>query len=222
MKSHKNKDGNLVVVCDSVESRDELKDKVHASINNIEMKTPKEKRPAISIVGLSKKHDNQEVVDLLIKQNNFLKQFSTSNKIDEHMTVFSVKPIRGNPDVYQAFARVSQELRRGLRTYKDRVTLGLSTCRIYDQYHVKRCNNCQSFGHYFRNCPTPDNHFCSNCGSDQSMDCQSTNYVCTNCVKAELHDDECKHCAHDQKCPTLLRAQEKMKKSNNRDNLNMR
>ena len=110
-KSFKNKSGNLVVVCDSVESRDALKGRVHASNNNIEMKTPKEKRPVITIVGRAKNYENHEVVDLLVKQNNFLRQFSIGNNINDHMTIFSVKPIRGKADVYQAFARVSQVLR---------------------------------------------------------------------------------------------------------------
>ena len=76
-RSFTNKNGNLVVVCDSEESRNELKEKVSASNNDIEMRTPKENRPVISIVGLSKNYEKEEVVDLLQKQNYFLSQFST-------------------------------------------------------------------------------------------------------------------------------------------------
>ena len=90
-KSYKNKNGNLVVVCDSVQSRDQLKTHVSASNENIEMKTPKEKRPVISIVGFSKNYEHQEVIDLLVQQNYFLKQFSTVNSISDQISVFSVK-----------------------------------------------------------------------------------------------------------------------------------
>ena len=49
-KSYKDKSGNHVVICDSVQSRDALKEQVSALNNNIEMKTPKEKRPIIPLV----------------------------------------------------------------------------------------------------------------------------------------------------------------------------
>ena len=48
------------MVCDSAESRDELKNQVLAADSSIYLKTPKEKRPVISIVGLSKKYENEE------------------------------------------------------------------------------------------------------------------------------------------------------------------
>ena len=71
-RSFKDKNGNLHVVCTSVESRDELKTQVTASNNNIEMKTPTENRPVVSIVGLTKQYEKEEVVDILVKQNDFL------------------------------------------------------------------------------------------------------------------------------------------------------
>ena len=103
-KSFKNRNGNHIVMCDSVESRDALKIQVSEANNNIEMQTPKEKRPVISIVGLSKSYEKHEVVDLLVKQNNFVRQFSTVNNIKDHVNIFAVKPIRGKPSVHQAFA----------------------------------------------------------------------------------------------------------------------
>ena len=88
-----------------------------------------------------------------MKQNYFLGQFAEINNVDEHIDVFMVKPLRGNQDVYQAFARVSNVVRQGFKTYNAKV-IGLSTCKIYDQYHVKRGNNCQSFDHFYKNCPS--------------------------------------------------------------------
>ena len=122
-RSFTNKNGNLVVVCDSEESRNELKEKVSASNNDIEMRTPKENRPVISIVGLSKNYEKEEVVDLLQKQNYFLSQYSTKNEINDHIKVFSVKPLRGNQDIFQAFARVSKVVRLGFKTFNDKVAV---------------------------------------------------------------------------------------------------
>ena len=130
---------------------------------------------------------------MLVQQNNFLRQFSQGNNIDDHINVFTVKPIRGKTDVFQAFARISQLLREGFRTFKDKITLGLSTCKIYDQYHVKRCNNCQTFGHYYRNCPSPEVNVCAKCGAAHpTRECVSPTPRCINCVKAAVPNDDCK------------------------------
>ena len=212
----KNKSGNLIVVCESEESRDELKEKVSANSNNIEMKTPKENRPSVSIVGLSNKYEKEEVVELLQKQNYFLAQFSESNDINEHIKVYAVKPLRGNQDVFQAFARVSPVIRQGFKTYNDKVTIGLSNCKIYDQYHVKRCNNCQEFGHFYKDCPNAEAPVCAKCGKNHSTkDCTSITFHCVNCAKAEIPDNESQHRSDDPNCPSVRKQQDKIKNTLN-------
>ena len=96
--------------------------------------------------------------------------------------------------------------------------MGLSTCKVYDQHHVKRCNNCQGFGHYYRNCPAANASVCANCGENHSTrECESNSYRCVNCVKSALPADDCEHKATDQNCPSLRKAQDMMK-----NNLNWR
>ena len=90
-------------------------------------------------------------------------------------------------------------------------------CKIYDQYHVKRCNNCQSFGHFYKDCSNQA-VVCANCGGNHSTrDCTSRTSKCVNCVKEGGPIAECEHRADDAGCPSLRKQQEKMKK-----NLNLR
>ena len=183
------------------------------------MKTPKEKRSAISIVGFSRNYENDEVVVQLVQQNSFLREFSVVNNIHDHISVFAVKPLRNKPDVFQAFARISAVLRQGFKTFKDKVMIGLASCKIYDQFHVKRCNNCQSFGHYYKNCLTPNNPVCAICTqSHKTPDCQSPLEKCISCINAGLPLAESDHRADDQNCPTLKAAQQKMKSNLNLNN----
>ena len=51
-KSYQNKEGDLVLICKDKDTRDELKDLVASADESIAMNTPKEKRSAITIVGL--------------------------------------------------------------------------------------------------------------------------------------------------------------------------
>ena len=75
------------------------------------------------------------------------------------------------PDCFQAFANVSTTLRDGFYLYKNKVTIGLVLCKIYDRFHVKRCNNCQKFGHYMNEC---------SCHDHCTRDCTSNESVCIN------------------------------------------
>ena len=51
-KSYQNKEGDLVLICKDKDTRDELKTFVASADGSIAMNTPKEKRSAITIVGL--------------------------------------------------------------------------------------------------------------------------------------------------------------------------
>ena len=212
-QSYDNKDGDMIVVCDSEGKRNELKNLVASKDNNIEMNTPSKKRKSITIVGLRQQHEKDEIIDMLVLQNGFINRFSRSNEIRTHIEIHSVQPLKNNPDLFQVFASVSPTLREGLHLHRNKVTLGLTSCKIYDRYHVKRCNNCQRFGHYMNECPTPDVRTCGKCCSNHhsTRDCTSTESVCINCVRESR---ECTtHHTSDYKCP-VFRKQQELKKQN--------
>ena len=89
-KSFRNKNKKLVVVCDSMEARDKLKHQIENKTDDIEIKTPKEKKSVVSIVGIERALDKEEVSEMPIKQNAFLQKFS-SEEIADHINVFSGK-----------------------------------------------------------------------------------------------------------------------------------
>ena len=136
-KSYTNKSGELVLVCDSKESRDNLSTIVDSIDNTIPTKRPTGKRPTIAIVGLHKDYTKEQIVTMVVKQNEFVRKFMTSNNIEDHFKVLVVRPTKRNENVFQAFVSVSAMLRAGIKQYKDKITLGLTSCKVYDQYHVK-------------------------------------------------------------------------------------
>ena len=88
------------------------------------------------------------------------------NNLNDHLQVYSIRPLKNNPVRFQVFANVSKVLRPGFRRYNDNVTLGLTTCRVYDRFHIKRCNICQKHGYYARDYPTTNEHVCGKCSSE--------------------------------------------------------
>ncbi len=149
-KSYKNKNGELIVVCDSREARDNLSTMLSNVDERIPTISPNGKRPTVAIVGLYKEYSKEEITAMVVKQNQFVKNFVMTNNIEEHFKVLAVRPTKRNQNVFQVFASVSAVLRDGTKQYNDKLTLGLTSCKVYDQYHVKRCNKCQLFGHYIK------------------------------------------------------------------------
>ena len=94
--------------------------------------------------------------------------------------------------------------------------MDLVALRGVDRFYVKRCNKCQKFGHYEKDCS--EDACCGYCkGNHLSKDCVDVeegdfcNYKCINCERGEK--DSVGHSAHWHKCPTYLDLQKKVKKS---------
>ena len=210
--SYRNISGGLVLECDTSDSREKLKAAIASTADTVQMKSFTGKKPSITIVGFSQQYTKEEVINQLVTQNQFVKQFSTVNEIAEHIAIHDIKPTRAKPSVFQAFASVSEALRKGFAQYRDKIQIGLTVCKVYDRFHVKRCNNCQELGHFYKECPRPTVLCCAKCGLGHSTNnCHTAERKCVNCEKAGVEDAN--HATFDPKCPTLLKLVEKKKKS---------
>ena len=214
-KSFTNNLGDTVMICETLEDRDKLKNLISTNSQNIEMNAPSEKRVPITIVGLKREEQKEEIIKMLVLQNDFIKRFANQNDIKEHIKIYSVRPLKNNPNCYQAFASVTKTLHEGLNYHSNKITIGLATCKIYERNHIKRCNICQHFGHYARDCPTKE-PICGKCGEDHhTNNCSNPNPRCINCTRSDVEDTN--HHAISHMCPTMIAKQKSM---NNRLNSN--
>ena len=211
-ETYTNKSGDLVLVCESTEMRDELKNLVHTAKQDITMTAPKVKHQSITIVGMEREYTAEDIKKMIPQQNVLIKKFAEANSFDEHFKIHSVKPLRNNPERFQAFASVSETLREGFKKSKDKLIIGVNSCKIYDRIQTKRCNNCQKFGHFIANCPTPNESSCGKCSENHATkDCTVTERGCINCKRSNL---EChSHSAFYHKCPSLLQFQAEAEKN---------
>ena len=137
-ESRQSKDGDLILTCETKAARDELQNLVQTANQHIAMSAPKTKHQSITIVGLPNDYSKEEAMRYIISQNEFIKQFSVLNKIADHISHHIIKPLRNKPTVFQVFASVSPVLREGLKYHKDRMVIGLMSCKIYDRQQVMR------------------------------------------------------------------------------------
>lgn len=221
VESYQNKSGDLMVVCESVDSRNQLKEIV-TNKGDIVVNAPRETRHQVTIVGLPNQYVKEEVVEIMVKQNRFIRDFAQKNKIDDHIRIHIIKPLKNNETCFQAFCDISTVLREGFHHFNNKITIGLTTCKVYDRYNIKRCYNCQKFGHYAKDCPTNDVPVCGKCSEEghNTRDCQEEENKCINCVRegcTEFH-----HSTSSPQCPALIKEQDLLKKKLDNARLNMR
>ena len=176
----------------------------------------KNKLPTVTILGVRNYTTKEEFIEKVKKQNPQLKE-----KLDQDSQftiVYSKKPRDNAPegkDGFQVVARVSEEVRKILKNSNDRIYVDLESYKVVDRFYIKRCNNCQQFGHYEKDCTSESRcGYCS--GNHKSVQCDQVeegdlvNYKCVNCEHAGKNATG--HSAHWHKCPTLLEQQKKAKK----------
>ena len=118
----------FLVVVESEEKRNQLKNLVINQDNSIEMNTPSELRALITIVGLQKEYKKKEVLQMLELQNGFLKGFANSNRLQDHIEIFSVQPLKNNPQRFQVFASVSRTLGEGILMFENKDVTRAKIC----------------------------------------------------------------------------------------------
>ena len=98
----------------------------------------------------------------------------------------------------------------------NKICMDLVAHQVVDRFFIKRCNKCQKFGHYQKDC-TVEVH-CGYCRQNPlSKDCNEIEdgdfayYDCVNCERADKRS--LGHSAYWHKCPTYLDLQKKAMKS---------
>ena len=149
---------------------------------------------------------------MLVIQNGFIHTICNATDIKQHIEIHAIRPLKNKANIFQAFVSISITLRNAIGLRGDKITLGLQSCKVYDRYHVKRCNKCQHFGHYMNECPTPDATICGKCGSHDhsTKDCTSNETECINCAR-NGHTSNKDHPTSSRLCPVLCKQQETAK-----------
>ena len=215
------KDGDVYVNCPTEENREKLSELLNdEAFNGNEIVKLKSKLPTVTILNVKNFTNKEEFIEKVKKQNPRIKE-----RIDqgsEFTIVFSKKPRdqqnrTGDVDNnFQVVARVSDDVRRVIKSENDRVYIDLVAHRVVDRFYIKRCNRCQKFGHYEKDCS--NGLCCGYChGEHKSTECEEVrpgdfeHYKCINCEGN--NKPSVGHSSLWYKCPTYLELQKKLKKS---------
>ena len=137
---------------------------------------------------------------------------------DKKFDILAIIELKNKPGLYRASIRVSNIIRQVISKSGDRLFVGaLRSCKVYDNFYVKRCFNCQKFGHLSTDCT--HSAVCGHCaGAHQTRDCvhknDSTKVSCSNCKsKQGSKPVQCNHPAYSMGCPVYRGEQTKLKQS---------
>ena len=207
-KSFKNKLGNTVFVCDSVENRNRLRDEIVKHIPTVSYKAPPPFRSVVAIVGFDNDCTVNDLNDALVNQNHTIKNFLELNNtsLSDHSIHLVTRTLKNNDDLSQALFKVSPALRQLLKKINDKVIVGSTCCKIYDRHNFKRCNRCYDFGHFAAQCKA-EQPVCGYCaGPHQTNECSikdsaGSQPVCNNCKNSDEHCNNTRHPAYSFSCP---------------------
>ena len=210
----KSKSGNTFIHCSTSADRDKLQPLLENNYGDREIVPLKEKSPHVTIVDIVKTGNAEVTTDTILScihsQNPSIAQLIDSS---EELKVLFIKS-NAKSDKCSAVVKLSCNIREAIRRNRNRIFIGITSCRVYDRFFVKRCNKCQEFGHYKENCTKAD--VCGYCSEDHpSEECtlkNETDLTLLKCANCKVKNLECSgHSTFWSKCPSYIIAQKRLK-----------
>ena len=216
-KRYVNRKGEIVVVCPTVTDRENLASKVSEQLPEVKTHQPPDRLPTISVANITESFSEDNLKTLILQAHPDIKTLTTQG---ETFSVLKVKPQIKNREKYQATIRVSNNIRKIIETQRDRLYIGSFSYKVFDQFHIKRCNKCQGFGHYKSECKS-DKTVCGYCSknhpSENCSEKEHNNFLpcCKNCARGKFQDQKHSHTAFDRICPSYIAEQQVLRKTIN-------
>ena len=212
-----NSTGKTVLTFATQNDRDKASSKIKAAFPDSKIEQASELLPTISIANISKETSAEDLYDAVMRFNPEIESYVKNN--GGQFKVLGRLRKQNKNDLLQANVRVSNNIRKLLENSGNRVCTGFGySCKVYDHFHIKRCNTCQKYNHYSDNCPTKLAPVCSYCADHhKSEDCprRTTTGFIPTCVNCKLSKDKCdtNHESSSSTCPTYKRAQDVLRNS---------
>ena len=177
-----------------------------------EIVTLKKKLPSVNLLGVTDELSREDIKTGICRQNDLL-----GNLVDEgeELSVIYTRAPPVGKSYHQVILRVSSKIRSAIKASGNKIYLSDKVCNVVDNFHIKRCNHCQSYGHYADKCKTDTPDVCGFCGenhkSDSCMLRQSPTHThkCINCQLEGLNGEG--HSTFWRKCPAYIIQQDKLK-----------
>ena len=215
-KAYKNHAGDTVVVCEDDKSKESLLPVLNEFMDNDRFKlvTPSSRLPTILIIDIPTDYSKSDLLERVKNQNQ--SKFADAGIVldDTNFKILHTRAQVKDPTLFKAKVRVAEDVRRVIDNNRNKLNIGLTSCTVFDDLFVKRCNRCQRFNHFKDSCPATNTVVCGNCAEGHDTEtCTATNMKCYNCTKAKYTDTN--HKTSYYKCKIYTEAQTKLESTIN-------
>ena len=223
LKSFSKSKDEIGLVVDSDKTAKKLVEKLKLSAPQHKVSNLPAKTPTINVVGIPPTITKEALKYELFQQNPAIKSIhdDLNGEGEGKFSVLSISPLKNNSELGRASIAVSNSIRDYIsKVSSDRLFLGNGTCKVYDNFHVKRCFNCQNYGHTSDKCN--QSVICGYCaGKHETRSCgvkgnaDLSQQCCSNCHNSSVpnYKDNCQHPTYSNDCPIFKLEQEKLKRS---------
>lgn len=196
------KDGSVTLKCDN-ETKDiklvqtKIQDELGSKYVVKEKPLSKNR---VKIVGINDYEHHKDQIELV---SNIVNQNDLNPALSELNVLFKSK-CTGNK--FYLIINVNEYAFKELIN-KEKIFIGWSRCRVYEDYGIIRCYKCCQYGHTKNLCK--NNETCPHCGDSHRGDtCGKTVIKCINCERSNNRFKltlDTNHAVFDKECPTYKR-----------------
>lgn len=199
------RDGGVIIKCKHKEEVEKIKAAAEKKLNKkYNIKIPDQKNPCIKIMDIEEEMNENDLKRSILKQNQYLHHDSSflEVKIVKKMKTRYLSIIECDP---LTFRKIMEQ---------NRLSIGWSTCRVFEYVNVYRCYKCGGFDHKSSDCIEVRCLICGKNGHTKDG-CEDNSVNCANCITAngklnlKLKTD---HSIFDMSCPCYLKKIETQKR----------
>ena len=213
-KAYKNNSGDTIIVCEDQASKDSMVPALTEAIDKdkFTVVTPASRQPTITVINIAGNYDKADLLES-VKIHN-VNRFQGIDVNETNFKVLYTKQQYKNKELYKATVRVSDAIRDAIKKSGDRLNIGLTSCAVFDNFFVKRCNRCQRYNHWKDKCSEDTPVVCGKCsGNHDTTSCDSDTLKCYNCVQAKYEDTN--HETFSNTCKAYIDAQKRLESTIN-------
>ena len=219
---------NAVIALPNEEVREKLKPLLAAkpSLQQHEIANVQSKLPRVTILDVCDELDENDFIQTVKMQNPEIAELINEGETFSDIYIKNKVIINGRKNT-QINVTVSEKIRKLLNNRRNRLYIGLNSCRVVDKINVLRCYKCHNHDHLAKNCDrTPCCGYCAS-KTHVSDECTLKNDIRNNisllkCVNCENNNDACSgHSVYWPLCPANRKYRGKMQKSSNNAGFNL-
>lgn len=167
--------GAVVIECKDKKATELLKTSVVKNLGDgYKVELPKKRKPKFKICGMSDRLTDDQIIEFLIKQNEYLK---TESELKVVKTIEVKDRFRNSK--FQSIIEADPESYKKIMEV-EKVYVNWDSCKVFDHVNVIRCYKCWGFNHYSKECTREI--ACKFCAEKhESASCSSLIHKCVNC-----------------------------------------